>query len=401
MVRVASMPTQRAEASQPPVTSLSPEEQAVRDEVRRFAEGRLRALVGAMDREECLRSELVTELFDSGAMGIEIPVAYGGRGASFFSTMLAIEELARVDASVAVCLDVHNVLVAGTLLRWGSEAQRGRHLPALASRTLGAFALSERQAGSDAFAMTTRARPDAGGWLLDGAKMWTTNAAEAGLFVVFANARPERGAMGVSAFLVERKLPGVAVGPPIEKLGMRASSTCEVFLSDVRVGSDSLLGRVGAGQDIAMDALVRGRIGIAAQMVGLAEGAFDAALAYAQRRRQFGAAIASFQGVQFSLARMATDVEAARLFTYNSARLADAGASRVDLLRESAMAKYVAAQVAERVASQAVDVFGGLGVTRDCPAEKFYRDAKIGSIYEGTSNILLRTIASTLGTVER
>ncbi len=380
-----------------PLTRLAGDEQAFRSKVREFAEVRVRPLVMEMDREAELRPGLVAELFSEGLMGIEVPAAYGGAGGTFFQTVLAIEELARVDPAVAVFVHVQSCLVANAVRRWGTPEQCRRYLPRLATGSVGANALSEEQAGSDSFALSTRARPDGDAFVLDGRKLWVSNGAEADLFLVFADTTPERAAQkSLSVFLVERSSPGLTVGRREDKMGIRANSTCEVLLEGVRVPRDNVLGQAGAGQRLAVEILNEGRIGIGAQMAGLAQGALEAATAYAQSRRQFGQPIATFQGVQFPLADVATQVEAARLLVYNAARLRENGAPPLELLRTSAMAKYFAAQVAEHAASQAVEVFGGRGYIRDYPAEKFYRDAKIGKIYEGTSNMQLRTIAYTL-----
>lgn len=379
-----------------PLTRLQEDEQQFRLKVRQFAEETVRPLVGDMDQRAEFPRSLVDALFALGVMGIEIPEAYGGGGGTFFQAVVTIEELARVDPAVAVLVDVQNALVNTAVLRAGSALQKQRYLPALAANTVGAYAMSERTAGSDAFALTSRAELKGDAYVLNGRKMWITNAAEAGLFLVFANARPDQGAQGVTAFLVDRASDGLSFGKRENKLGIRASSTCEVILDNVRVAQENVLGPVGAGSKIAVETLNEGRIGIAAQMLGLAQGAFEAALGYAQQRRQFGQPIAAFQGVQFPLAEMATDIEAARLLVYNAARLKEAGATPPERFRSASMAKYFASRVAESVASQAVEIFGGCGFIKDFPAEKFYRDAKIGKIYEGTSNMQLRTIATTL-----
>ncbi|MFD9907146.1 acyl-CoA dehydrogenase family protein [Streptomyces sp. NPDC059063] len=377
-------------------TRLLDAEEALRAGVERWADEELRPRVAGMDRAARMPRELIDELFALGVMGIQIPARQGGRGGSLFMSALAIAELARVDPSVAVCVDVQNVLVDNALLRWGSPAQQERYLPLLARELVGAYALSEPEAGSDAFALRTRARRDGKDYLLSGRKVWITNAREAGLFVVFANAAPEHGAHGITAFLVPRDTPGLTVGPSQDKLGIRASSACELRFEDARVSRDDLLGEEGDGYDIAVDTLNLGRVGIGAQMVGLATGALEAAAGYAKQRRQFGQPIADFQGVQLPLGRLAAELEAARLLVYDTARLADSGRYVPELLARSAMAKYVAAQVAERAASQAVQTFGGNGYSTAHPVEKFHRDALIGQIYEGTSNILLRTIARTV-----
>lgn len=362
--------------------------------VRHWAQDRLRPRVAGMDRAALIPRELIDELFALGVMGVQIPAAYGGAGGSVRDAALVIDELARVDPSVAVCVDVQNVLVNSALLRWGSPEQQARWLPRLAADTVGAYALTEPEAGSDAFALQTRARPAGRDYLLTGGKVWITNAREAGLFVVFATVAPDRGPHGITAFLVPRDTPGLTVGPGEDKLCLRASSTCRLHLDGVRVGRPDMLGEEGDGYDIAIDTLNLGRIGIGAQMVGLASGALVEASAYALSRRQFGQPIADFQGVQLPLARVATEIEAARLLVHDAARLADDGGSVPELLTRAAMAKYLGAQVAERAASVAVETFGGNGFSPDHPAEKRYRDAKIGQVYEGTSTILLRAIAA-------
>ena len=376
-----------------PLTELGDEERLFRTTVRTFAEERVRPLVATMDREARYAPGLVDELFTLGLMGIEIPAHQGGGGASFFTSVLAIEELARVDPAVAVCVDVQNTIINKALLRWGDAVQRDRYLPALARSLVGAFALSEAGSGSDAFALATRAVRDGDVYRLTGQKLWITNAAEAGLYLVFASVDPAAGYRGITAFLVERDVPGFSVGAKEDKLGIRASSTCPLLLEDCAVPAANVLGAVGEGYKIAIELLNEGRIGIGAQLVGLAAGALEHAVAYAQERRQFGKAIAEFQGVQFQLAEMATDVEAARLLVYNAARLCDAG---LPFLRPAAMAKLFASEVAERVASQSLEIFGGYGFVKDYPIEKYYRDAKIGKIYEGTSNIQRQTIAKSL-----
>ena len=377
----------------PPLTRLSEEEQLLRGSVRAFAEAEVAPLARQMDDAAAMPRALIDQLFALGVMGIEIPEAHGGAGGSFMLSILAVEELSRVDPAVAVLVDVQNTLVINALRRWATDDQQARWLPALASRAVGAYALSEPGAGSDAFALTTRAVRDGDGWVLTGRKLWITNAAEAALFIVFATADPSGGHRGITAFVVDRDTPGFAVGKKEDKLGIRASSTCELLLDDCRVPDASVLGEVGRGYRVAIETLNEGRIGIAAQMVGLAQGALDHAIAYVQERQQFGQPIASFQAVQFQIAQAATEIEAARLATYNAARLRDA---REPFLTEGAMAKLFASQVAERVSSLAVQLFGGVGYTKDYPVEKLYRDAKIGQIYEGTSNLQLQTIARQL-----
>ena len=373
-----------------PLTRLSEEESFFYATVRQFAEETIAPQVRAMDDEQQFASGLVERVFDLGLMGIEIPEELGGAGGSFFDAVLAIEAISTVDPAVAVLVDVHNTLVVNALRRWGSQEQLEKWLPRLAAGTVGAYALSEAGAGSDAFALQTRAEAMQGGYRLNGRKLWISNAREAGLFIVFATVDPGAGYRGISAFLVEKGTPGFTVGRKEDKLGIRASSTCELVLDGCEVPEANLLGKPGKGYKIAIETLDEGRIGIGAQMLGLAEGAWGHAARYARERRQFGKAIAEFQAVQFALAEMATEIEAAKLMVYNAARLKDAGQPFV---REAAMTKYFVSQVAERVASQCVEVFGGNGFVRDYPAEKYYRDAKIGKIYEGTSNIQLATIA--------
>jgi butyryl-CoA dehydrogenase/short/branched chain acyl-CoA dehydrogenase len=376
-----------------PLTTLNEDERLFRDMVREFAEKKVKPRVMDMDRAAHLPRDLIDQLFTLGVMGIEIPTSYGGAGSNFFMSILAIEELARIDPAVAVCVDVQNTLVNNALLRWLTPAQKDRFLPRLARDTVGAYALSEPGSGSDAFSLTTHARLEGDTFILNGRKLWTTNGGEAGLYLLFANAAPEKGYKGITGFVVERESPGFSVGKKEDKLGIRASSTCELILEDVRVPRTHVVGEVGQGYKVAIETLDEGRIGIGAQMVGLAQGAFEAALAYAQERRQFGRAIADFQAIQFQLAELATEIEAGRLMVYNTARLKESGQPFV---RQAAMTKYFCSQVGERVASQALEIFGGYGYTKDFPAEKFYRDAKIGKIYEGTSNIQLQTIARTL-----
>ncbi|HEV8714111.1 MAG TPA: acyl-CoA dehydrogenase [Candidatus Binatia bacterium] len=375
-----------------PITTLSADEQLFREMVRGFAEEKVKPHVMEMDRAAKIPRELIDQFFAIGVMGIELPTVYGGAGANFLMAILAIEELARVDPSVAVCVDVQNTLVNNALLRWLTPEQKEQFLPRLARDVVGAYALSEPGSGSDAFAMTTQARLDGDSFILNGRKLWITNGAEAGLYLLFANADPAKGYKGITGFVVERDFPGFAVGKKEDKLGIRASSTCELILDDVRVPRANVVGEVGHGYKVAIETLNEGRIGIGAQMIGLAQGAFEAALAYAKERRQFGRVIADFQAIQFQLAELATEIEAGRLMVYNTARMKEAGQPFV---RQAAMSKYFCSQVGERVASQALEIFGGVGFTKDFPAEKFYRDAKIGKIYEGTSNIQLQTIART------
>ena len=346
-----------------------------------------------MDEAGAIPSSLVAELFDLGVMGIEIPESFGGAGGRFFHTVVVVEELSRVDPSIALLVDVQNTLVANACLRWASDDLKQRYLPRLATSAVGAYALSESEAGSDAFALATRAVERDGDFFLTGRKLWITNAHEAEIFIVFANARPDAGRRGITAFLVERGFPGLTVGKKEDKLGIRASSTCEVVLEDCRVPRANVLSEIGKGYRVAIETLNEGRIGIGAQMVGLAAGALDHAITYTKERKQFGKAIAEFQGVQFQLAHAATELEAARLLVYETARLRDAGRP---FLTEAAMCKLFASEVAERVTSLAVQLFGGCGYVRDYPVEKLYRDAKIGQIYEGTSNLQLQTIARQL-----
>jgi short/branched chain acyl-CoA dehydrogenase len=374
----------------PPLTVLSEEERMFQDTVRRFARESIGPHVREMDAAAMFRKDLLREMFELGLMGIEIPEEYGGQGGSFFQAVLAVEALAAVDPSAAVIVDVQNTIANNVIIRWGADDQKRRYLPKLATDMVASFALSEAGSGSDAFALATRAVKRGDEYLITGRKLWITNAAEAGLFLLFANANPEAGHRGITCFLVERDFPGFQVGKKEDKLGIRASSTCELILDDCRVPAANVLGEVGKGYKIAIETLNEGRIGIGAQMSGLALGALDHAIAYAKQRQQFGKPIAEFQGVQFELAQMATEVEAARLLVYNAARLRDSGRPYVT---EAAMAKYFASQVAEDTASRAVEIFGGVGFTKDYPVEKLYRDAKIGRIYEGTTNIQKLTIA--------
>jgi alkylation response protein AidB-like acyl-CoA dehydrogenase len=373
-----------------PLTRLTEDETLFRASVQEFAEREMRPLVREMDDQAKMPRSLIDRIFELGLMGIEIPDAHGGAGGTFFHAVLAIEALSTVDPSVGVLVDVQNTLVVNALLRWGSEAQQSQYLPQLAARTVGAYALSEAGSGSDAFALSTRAVESGGDFLLTGRKLWITNANEADLFVVFATLNPEAGYRGITAFLVERGFAGFSVGKKEDKLGIRASSTCELLLEECRVPRANVLGEAGRGYKLAIETLNEGRIGIGAQMIGLAQGALDHAIAYTKERKQFGKAIADFQGVQFQLAHAATDLEAARLLVYNAARLRDAGEPFV---KEAAMCKIFSSEVAERVTSLAVNLYGGYGFVKDYPVEKLYRDAKIGQIYEGTSNLQLQTIA--------
>jgi len=376
------------------LTDLRDEERLFFDTVSAFARERIAPLVREMDETGHFAPRLLPELFQLGVMGVEIPSEQGGAGSSFFNAVLAVQALARVDPSVAVLVDVQNTLVENALLRWGTAEQKDRYCSKLASEWVGSYALSEASSGSDAFALKARAEKRGQRFVLNGRKLWITNAAESSLFIVFANVDPDKGYKGITAFLVERGFPGFSVGKKEDKLGIRASSTCELLLDDCEVPEENVLGEVGKGYKIAIEALNEGRIGIGAQMLGLAEGAFAGALAYMKDRVQFGKPIAEFQGMQFQYARLAMEIEAARLLVYNAARLKDAGQPFV---KEAAMAKLFASEVAERTASLCVEFYGGVGFTREYPAEKFYRDAKIGKIYEGTSNMQLATIAKLLG----
>ena len=375
------------------LTALSDDERLFRDSVYEFADRDVRPLVRQMDDEAKIPRDLVDRLFSLGVMGIEIPDGLGGGGGTFFHSVLAVEALSRVDPSVGVLVDVHNTLVINALLRWASESQNRAYLPRLAQKSVGAYALSEAGSGSDAFALATRAQEQGEGYALDGRKLWITNGNEAELFIVFANVNPDAGYRGITAFLVERGAPGFTIGKKEDKLGIRASSTCELVFEDCVVARDCVLGEVGKGYKVAIETLNEGRIGIGAQMIGIAQGALDHAVRYTKERKQFGRTIASFQGVQFQLARAATEVEAARLLVYNAARLRDA---KQPFLQEAAMCKLFASEVAERVTSLAVNLFGGNGFVKDYPVEKLFRDAKIGQIYEGTSNLQLQTIAKQL-----
>jgi alkylation response protein AidB-like acyl-CoA dehydrogenase len=381
---------EKAIETHPPLTRLSEDETLFRDSVLEFARREIRPLVREMDDRAKMSRPLVDRLFDLGVMGIEIPESFGGAGATFFHSVLAVEALSNIDPSVGVLVDVQNTLVANALLRWGTNDLKGRYLPRLAKTAVGAYALSEAGSGSDAFALTTRAEEKGGEFRLTGRKLWITNADEAEVFIVFGTVNPSAGYKGITAFVVERGFSGFSVGKKEDKLGIRASSTCELLLEDCRVPAANVLGDVGRGYKVAIETLNEGRIGIGAQMIGLAQGALDHALAYTQERKQFGKAIADFQGVQFQLARAATELEAARLLVYNAARLRDSGSP---FLTEAAMCKLFAADAAEHVTSLAVQLFGGYGYVKDYPVEKLYRDAKIGQIYEGTSNLQLQTIA--------
>ncbi|CAN5353443.1 acyl-CoA dehydrogenase AcdA [soil metagenome] len=376
-----------------PLTILSEEEVMFRDAVAAFADEQVRPRVRDMEKAAKIDPELLPGYFELGLMGIEVPEEYNGAGGSLFMVTLAVEEISRVDASAAIVCDVQNTLVNFPLLKYGNPEQKSRYLPRLTTEAVGAYALSEAGSGSDAFGLATRAEQRAGGWVLNGRKLWITNGAEAEIFIIFANANPEAGYRGITAFIVERDFPGFTVGKKEDKLGIRASSTVELLLDNCEVPEENVLGPVGQGYKVAIETLNEGRIGIGAQMIGVAQGALDATLAYLQERKQFGKPLADFQAVQFQIAQAATELEAARLMVYNAARLKDAGH---DIARQGAMAKLYSSQVCERVTSLCVELFGGYGYTTDYPAEKFYRDAKIGAIYEGTSNMQLQTIAKAL-----
>jgi alkylation response protein AidB-like acyl-CoA dehydrogenase len=373
-----------------PLTNLTEDEVLFRDNVRQFAEEKLLPLVREMDEKQIFDSGLIDQFFQLGLMGIEIPEQLGGGAGSFFEAILAVEEISRVDPSAGVLVDVQNTLVNNALLRWGTDEQRRRYLPRMAADTVGAYALSEAGSGSDAFAMQTRAELRGNEYVINGRKLWITNGKEAGLFILFANLDPSAGYRGITAFIVEKKFSGFSVGKKEDKLGIRASSTCELLMEELRVPKENVLGEPGKGYKIAIETLNEGRIGIGAQMLGLAQGAWEAAAKYSQERKQFGKSISEFQGVQFQLAQMATDIQATRLMVYNAARMKDA---RQNFVKEAAMAKLFASQVAERVSSLAVEIYGGYGFVKDYPVEKFFRDSKIGKIYEGTSNMQLQTIA--------
>ena len=375
------------------LTVLSEEEEIFRDLVRDFAEQRLRPLAAKMDQEGVLDRQVVPWLFELGLMAIEIPEEHGGAGASFFMSVLAIEEIARVDPAVAVVCDVQNTLFINALRHWANDEQKERLFKQLSGGTVGAYALSEEGSGSDAFALRCAAKPDGDDFVLNGRKLWITNGQEAGLYLVFANADPEQGYRGITAFLVERDMPGFSVGKKEDKLGIRASSTCELILEDVRVPRANVLGDVGKGYKVAIETLNEGRIGIGAQMLGLARGALEGALAYVQEREQFGRKIGEFQAVQHRLAKCAAEIEATRLMVYNAARLQESGQP---FRHQAAMAKWFASEVAERTASECLELYGGIGFTKECPAEKLLRDSKIGKIYEGTSFLQLETIAKTI-----
>ena len=373
-----------------PLTAISEEEQMFRSSVREFAEGEIRPRVEEMDEQSKLDPAVIKQCFDLGLMGIETPDEFGGAGSSFFTAILAVEELSRVDASVGVFVDVQNTLVNNAFIRWGNAEQKKKYLPQLATEKVGAYALSEAGSGSDAFAMQTRAVDKGDHFLLNGQKLWITNGNEAEIFVLFANANPEEGYRGITAFVVEKGFEGFAVGKKENKLGIRASSTTELILTDCKVPKENVLGEFGKGYKVSIETLNEGRIGIGAQMIGIARGALDAALAYTGERQQFGKPINQFQGVQFQLAEMAVQLEAARLMVYNAARMKDAG---MNFVKEAAMAKLYSSRAAERISSLAIELYGGYGYVKDYPVEKYWRDSKIGAIYEGTSNMQLQTIA--------
>jgi alkylation response protein AidB-like acyl-CoA dehydrogenase len=373
-----------------PLTTLSEEEQMFRNSVREFAEGEIRKRVEEMDEQGHLDPALTRQCFELGLMGIETPEEFGGAGGSFFQAILAVEELSRVDASVGVLVDVQNTLVNNAFIRWGNADQKEKYLPQLAAEKVGAYALSEANSGSDAFAMQTRAVDNGDHFVLNGRKLWITNGKEAEIFVLFANANPEAGYRGITAFIVEKSFDGFTVGKKENKLGIRASSTTELILEDCKVPKENVLGEVGKGYKTSIEILNEGRIGIGAQMIGIATGALESALSYTAERQQFGKSINQFQGLQFQLAEMATDLEAARLMVYNAARMKDAGQNFV---KEAAMAKLYSSRAAERITSRAIEMYGGYGYVKDYPVEKYWRDSKIGAIYEGTSNMQLQTIA--------
>ena len=384
------MPDTAVQSPATPLTVLSEDEILFRDNVSQFAEENVRPLVKEMDEKGVFDHGLLEQFFQLGLMGIEVPEQYGGAGGKFFDAILAVEELSRADASAGVVVDVQNTLVNNALLRWGNPEQKKRYLPRMAAETVGAYALSEAGSGSDAFALQTRAELKGNEYVLNGRKLWITNGKEAGLFVLFATVDAAAGYKGITAFIIEKQFAGFTVGKKEDKLGIRASSTCELILEDCRVPRENVLGEVGKGYKIAIETLNEGRIGIGAQMLGVARGAWEYASKYAQERKQFGKSLSDFQGIQFQIAQMATDIEAARLMVYNAARMKDAGMAFV---KEAAMAKLFASQAAERVTSLAIEIYGGYGFTKDYPVEKYWRDSKIGKIYEGTSNMQLSTIA--------
>ncbi|HEY7352548.1 MAG TPA: acyl-CoA dehydrogenase [Terriglobales bacterium] len=373
-----------------PLIQLSEDEILFRENVRQFADEKVHPLAKEMDEKGVFDKSLIEQFFQLGLMGIEVPEQYGGAGGKFFEAILAVEELSRADASAGVVVDVQNTLVNNALLRWATAEQKKRYMPRMVADTVGAYALSEAGSGSDAFALQTRAELKGNDYVLNGRKLWITNGKEAGVFVLFATIDSSAGYKGITAFIIEKGLPGFTVGKKEDKLGIRASSTCELVLEDCHVPKDNVLGEVGKGYKIAIETLNEGRIGIGAQMLGVARGAWEYAAKYAQERKQFGKRIAEFQGIQFQIAQMATEIEAARLMVYNAARMKDAG---IPFVKEAAMTKLFCSQVAERVTSLAIEIYGGVGFTKDYPVEKYWRDAKIGKIYEGTSNMQLSTIA--------
>jgi butyryl-CoA dehydrogenase/short/branched chain acyl-CoA dehydrogenase len=381
---------QNASAAPSPLVALTEDEVLFRENVRQFADENIRPKVREMDEKGVFDKGLIDQFFQLGLMGIEIPEQFGGAGGSFFEAILAVEEVSKVDPSAGVIVDVQNTLVNNALLHWTTDDQKKRYLPRQASNTVGAYALSEASSGSDAFAMQTRAEKKGSDYVLNGQKLWITNGKEADTFILFATLDPAAGYKGITAFIVEKSFPGFSVGKKEDKLGIRASSTCELILEDCKVPGNNVLGEAGKGYKIAIETLNEGRIGIGAQMLGLARGAWESALKYSQERKQFGKSISDFQGIQFQLAQMATEIEAVRMMVYNAARMKDAG---MNFVKEAAMTKLFASQVAERVSSLAVEIYGGYGFTKDYPVEKFFRDSKIGKIYEGTSNMQLQTIA--------
>jgi butyryl-CoA dehydrogenase/short/branched chain acyl-CoA dehydrogenase len=373
-----------------PLVALTEDEVLFRENIRQFAEEKIRPHVREMDEKGVFDPAIISQFFQLGLMGIEIPAEYGGGGGTFFEACLAVEEISRVDASAGVIVDVQNTLTANAFLKWGTSEQKKKYLSRMAADTVGAYALSEAGSGSDAFALQTRAELKGNEYILNGRKLWITNGKEAGIFILFATVDPSAGYKGITAFIIEKEFPGFSVGKKEDKLGIRASSTCELLLEDCRVPKANVLGEVGKGYKIAIETLNEGRIGIGAQMLGVARGAWEYATRYTQERKQFGKTLSEFQGIQFQIAQMATEIEAARLLVYNAARMKDAG---MNFVKEAAMAKLFASQVAERVSSLCVEIYGGYGFTKDYPVEKYYRDAKIGKIYEGTSNMQLQTIA--------
>lgn len=372
-----------------PLTVLSEDELLFRQEIAKFAKQSIGPKVRNMDRDEALDGDLISQCFEMGLMGIEVPENYGGAGGSFFLSILAIEELAKVDPSLSVFVDVQNTLVNNIIMRWGNKAQQAEFFPQLAQNKVGCFCLTEADSGSDAFSLKTKATREKEGWCIQGKKIFITNAKEAGVFIVFANVDQSLGYKGITAFVINKETKGLTIGKKESKLGIRASSTCEVIFDEVYVPDKNIVGELGKGYKVAIETLNEGRIGIAAQMLGLAEGALDCAYRYARQRSQFGKPINQFQGIQFQLAHMSAEVESAKLMVYNAARLKD---KKLAFFKEAAMAKYLASQIAERVASQVVEIYGGYGFTTEFPAEKYYRDVKIGKIYEGTSNLQLQTI---------